>query len=265
MGMFSGAMAAGGGAVADQAKGLIDSEIKVNAEKELLAAREQMQMRLNEAQEQTRRSGRQADFDTDLKNAPAKAASDVASLRTTEGAKTELGLARKDAEFDQGMNQARVGARYRKANPEIGEAEREAAANKEAPGSAKLREAQARYYDRDAAAGARARAPGAKGDDEKTAQNLANGYLKTAKALEDSGDMESARALREKAQATLDGIGQRQEGKGKGAAEKSYPPVAQSHATLLNQRLREKPKDAKLIISAFERTYGPGSADALIE
>lgn len=265
MSILSGALAGGGEAIAGQARGLIDAETKLNVAKELAKVEEERQMRLLEAQEQTRRSGRQADFDTDLKNAPAKAASDATTLRAIEAEKTNLGLARKDAEFDQKLNQDRVGARFRKANPEVGEAERDAAANKEPPGSAKLRESQARYYDRDAAAGARARAPGAKGDDEKTAQNLANGYLKTAKALEDSGDNESARALREKAQATLDGIGQRQEGKGKGATEKKYPPVAQSHATLLNQRLREKPKDAKLIISAFEKTYGPGSADALIE
>ena len=282
MGMFSAAIGAGAGAAADQATGLINSETKVNAEKELMAAREQMEMRLREAQEQTRRSGNAYDFEQAGKNQPEVLKREDVAGRAKGARDTELKLGAQAAEAQQGRAESLTTAQFTKDHPILGEQEREHAANKEPPGQADLRSAQANYYRAGGAAGARAAAGGGK-DDEKTAQNLANGYLKTAKALEDggaAGAREAAQVLREKAQATLDGIGERQTDKGKGAAAKSYPPVPEAHSDKFNLRLTEakrkfpdvkgKPspgfeREKALIISAFEKTYGPGSTDALIE
>lgn len=240
MGMLSAALGAGGGAVAERAKGLIDSETRVNAEKELMAAREQMELRVREAQEQLRRGGNAYDFDVAGKNQPEVLRREDVAARGKHTRDSELAL---------------DSAKYRKAHPELGEAERDIAANKEPPGQADLRGAQADYY----------RGGGAAGSGEKVAIATSNSLLKGALALENSGDMAGAQALRAQSRAVLAGVMSRQTGEGKGPAAQTYPAISQAQSDLLNKRLREKPKDASLIISAFEKTYGPGSADALIE
>ena len=260
---LSAGLAAGGGAIADQAKGLIDSETKVNAEKELLAARAQMEMRLREAQEQTRRAGRQADFDTDIKNAPTKAKSDAESLRTTEGARTDVLTARKQQDADTARSEEIADSRFEKANPEIRTRRQQMAADKEAPGSAEERRARAEKERAQADAIREGRGPGrgpaggaGKGDDEKTALAQVDRYNKTAKALEDSGDIDGARVLRSEAQRVLQGIETRQAVKGKGAASKSYPPIpSAAEAKLMkNPALR----------GDFDAKYGPGAAALIL-
>jgi len=240
MGMLSAALGAGGGAVAERAKGLIDSETRVNAEKELLAAREQMDLRLREAQEQMRRGGNAYDFEVAGKNQPEVLRREDTAARGKHTRDEELAL---------------DSAKYRKAHPEIGEAEREIAANRELPGQADLRGAQADYY----------RNGGAAGSGEKTSLQTVDRLNKTATALENSGDVAGAKVLRDRAQRVLEGIGQRQAADDKGAAAATYGPVPAAHIALLNKRLRDEPDDRWLIISAFEKTYGPGSAAPLIK
>lgn len=223
---LSAGLAAGGGAIADQAKGLIDSETKVNAEKELLAAREQMEMRLREAQEQTRRAGRQADFDTDIKNAPTKAKSDAESLRTTEGARTDVLTARKQQDADTARSEEIADSRFENANPAIRTRRQQMAADKEAPGSAEERRARAEKERALADAIREGRGPGrgpaggaGKGDDEKTAQAEVDRLLKLSKAYSDAGNETKAEENRRKAEKVLDGVASRQASAGKGASQ----------------------------------------------
>lgn len=264
MGMLSAAIGAGAGAAADQAKGLIDAETRVNAEKELMAAREQMQRRLGEAQEQRRRGGAAYDFEQAGKNQPEVLKREDLAGRAKGARDTELTLGRQAAESDLARRELPANAEAA-ADPRVLKATQAAADAKESTSTKAEKAARAKLYSEGGPGAAAARVRVGKEGDEKTALATVDRLNRTAKALEDSGDIESARALREKAQQTLEGIGQRQEAAGKGAAPKAYPPAPQAHADLLNKRLRENPKDARLIISAFEKAYGPGSADALIE
>lgn len=253
---LSAGLAAGGGAVADQAKGLIDAETRVNAEKELMAAREQMEMRLREAQEQSRRAGNAYDFEQAGKNQPEVLKREDTAGRAKGARDTELKLGADAALRHQNRAEDVTDAEHYLKNHQLSKADQQRAANKEPPGQKGLRDAQADYYRGGGAPGAKAKAGGGKADDEKTALALVDRYNRTAKALEDSGDIESARALRDNARQVMEGIGARQAGAGKGAAPKTYPPIpAGAEAKLLkNPALR----------GDFDAKYGPGAAALLL-
>ena len=257
MSVFSGAMAGAGEAIAGQARGLIDAETKVNVAKELAKVEEERQMRLLEAQETRRREGAAYDFEQAGKNQPeVLRREDLAG--TAKGAReTNLALGRKAAEADAARRELPADAAAA-VDPRVLAATQAGTDAKVPTSTKKMHDAQAKLYGEGGAgaAAARVRAGGTKGDDEKTAQATVDRYLKTAKALEDSGDVESARVLREKAQLTLAGIEERQAGKGKGAAAKTYPPAPAAAIKKLegNASLR----------GDFDLKYGPGSAALIL-
>lgn len=255
---LSAGLAAGGGAVADQARGLIDAETRVDAEKALLAARGQMEMRLREAQEQSRRAGNAYDFEQAGKNQPEILKREDTAGRAKGARDTELKLGADAALRQQNRAEDVTDADFYLKNPQLSKADQQRAANKEPPGQKGLRDAQAEYYRGGGAPGAKAKAGGGTGgkDDEKTALALVDRYNRTAKALEDSGDIESARALRDNARQVMEGIGAREASKGKGAAPKSYPPIpSAAEAKLMkNPALR----------GDFDAKYGPGAAALIL-
>ncbi len=93
-GIVRGAIAGAAGAAQDMAKGYIEDERRVSVQQQLSQIEEQRQLRIEEARERMRRTGRQADFEQDVANAPKRAETEAASKRVVGAAENEVAAGR---------------------------------------------------------------------------------------------------------------------------------------------------------------------------
>lgn len=93
-GLIEGALGGLAQAAGGIAEGHIKNEQELDLRKELSAIEEQRQMRIMEATESRRRSGRQADFDQDLANAPKRNQAEVDRVKTVGPAETDAAVDR---------------------------------------------------------------------------------------------------------------------------------------------------------------------------
>lgn len=93
-GLIEGALGGLAQAAGGIAEGHIKNEQELDLRKELSAIEEQRQMRIMEATESRRRSGRQADFDQDLANAPKRNQAEVDRIKTVGPAETDTAVDR---------------------------------------------------------------------------------------------------------------------------------------------------------------------------
>lgn len=96
-GIIAGALSGLAGAAGNMAEGYIQDERKLTVAQQLSDMEEQRQQRAAEAAEVRRRSGRQADTDQDLANAPRKNQAEIDRLKTVGPAETEQAAGRAGA------------------------------------------------------------------------------------------------------------------------------------------------------------------------
>lgn len=96
-GLIQGALGGLAKAAGDISGGYIKNEQEVDLRKELSAIEEQRQLRIQESQERIRQSGRQADFEQNLTNAPRQTESDITRMKAVAPVEAGNAAAREKA------------------------------------------------------------------------------------------------------------------------------------------------------------------------